>query len=101
GFVSPGQQAEVKVETFSFTRYGTLPATVSWVTQDAVNDEKRGAIFPATLRLERAVLDVNGKAVKLAPGMQVTAEVKTGRRRVIEYLLGPMQEALQGSAKER
>lgn len=101
GFVSAGQPAEVKVETFSFTRYGTLPATVSWVTQDAVNDDKRGAIFPATLRLERATLDVNGKAVKLAPGMQVTAEVKTGRRRVIEYLLGPVQEALQGSAKER
>lgn len=101
GFVSTGQPAEVKVETFSFTRYGTLPATVSWVTQDAVNDDKRGAIFPATLRLERAVMDVNGKAVKLAPGMQVTAEVKTGRRRVIEYLLGPVQEALQGSVKEQ
>lgn len=101
GFVSAGQKAEVKVETFSFTRYGTLPATVRWVTQDAVNDDKRGAIFPATLKLERAVLDVNGKAVKLAPGMQVTAEVKTGRRRVIEYLLSPVQEALQGSAKER
>ena len=101
GFVSAGQQAEVKVETFSFTRYGTLPATVSWVTQDAVNDEKRGAVFPATLRLGQATLDVNGKAVKLAPGMQVTAEVKTGRRRVIEYLLGPIQEALQRSAKER
>jgi hemolysin D len=74
---------------------------VSWVTQDAVNDEKRGAIFPATLRLERAVLEVNGKAVKLAPGMQVTAEVKTGTRRVIEYLLGPVQRATDESLKER
>ncbi len=40
----------MKLETFPFTRYGTVPATVSWVTADAVNDEKRGAIFPATLR---------------------------------------------------
>jgi hemolysin D len=101
GFVNTGQTAEVKVETFSFTRYGTVPATVTWVTADAVNDEKRGAIFPATLRMERAVLDVNGKPVKLTPGMQVTAEVKTGRRRVIDYLLSPVQESLHDSVKER
>jgi hemolysin D len=101
GFVTAGQAAEVKVETFSFTRYGTLPATVRWVTQDAVNDEKRGAIFPATLRLERDAIDVNGRAVKLAPGMQVTAEVKTGRRRVIDYLFGPLEAATAQSLKER
>jgi hemolysin D len=89
------------VETFSFTRYGTVPASVTWVTADAVNDEKRGAIFPATLRLDRADLDVNGKWVKLAPGMQVTAEVKTGRRRVLDDLLSPVKEALHDSAKER
>jgi hemolysin D len=74
---------------------------VRWVTQDAVNDEKRGAIFPATLRLERDAIDVNGRAVKLAPGMQVTAEVKTGRRRVIDYLFGPLEAATAQSLKER
>ncbi len=101
GFVNAGQTADVKVGTFSFTRYGTVPATVTWVTVDAVNDEKRGAIFPATRRMERAVLDVNGKPVKLSPGMQVTAEVTTGRRRVIDYLLSPVQESLHDSVKER
>jgi hemolysin D len=101
GFVTAGQAAEVKVETFSFTRYGTLPATVRWVTQDAVNDEKRGAIFPATLRLDRSAIEVNGKLMRLAPGMQVSAEVKTGRRRVIEFLLAPVQQAVSLSAKER
>lgn len=101
GFVGVGQKAEVKVETFSFTRYGTVPATVTWVTADAVNDEKRGAIFPATLRLDRSVIDVDGKLVKLAPGMVVTAEVKTGRRRVIDFLLSPVQRATSESMKER
>jgi hemolysin D len=101
GFVSAGQKAEVKVETFSFTRFGTVPATLTWVTGDAVTDEKRGAIFPATLRLERSSLDVDGKAVKLAPGMVVTAEVKTGKRRVIEYLLSPVQTAVNQSLGER
>jgi hemolysin D len=101
GFVSAGQKAEVKVETFSFTRYGTVPATLTWVTGDAVNDEKRGAIFPAMLRLERNSIAVDGKAVKLAPGMVVTAEVKTGRRSVIRFVLDPLHSTAGSSLVER
>ncbi len=101
GFVVPGQQAEIKLETFPFTRYGTVPATVSRVTQDAVQDEKRGAVFVVALRLDDASIDVDGKAVGLGPGMNVTAEIKTGRRRVIEYLLSPVEKAARESLKER
>ncbi len=101
GFVNVGQAAEVKLETFNFTRYGTVPAAVTWVTADAVNDEKRGAIFLATLRMSRNAIDIDGKPVRLAPGMQVTAEVKTGKRRVIDFLLSPLRESLLSSAKER
>lgn len=46
-----GQDAAIKLETFPFTRYGTVKTTVHKVTQDAVNDEKRGALFPVTLKL--------------------------------------------------
>jgi hemolysin D len=101
GFVNAGQKVEVKVETFNFTRYGTVPATVTWVTADAVTDEKRGALFPATLKLDRNVMDIDGKAVKLAPGMVVTAEIKTGRRRVIEFLLSPLRATTSESLGER
>ena len=101
GFVHAGQPAEVKVETFSFTRYGTVPAAVTWVSADAVNDDERGAVFPATLRLERAGLDIDGRSVKLAPGMAVTAEIKTGRRRVIDFLLSPLQDTANRSLRER
>ena len=71
------------------------------VTQDAVNDEKRGAIFPAKLKLTQTSIDVDGKQIKLAPGMNVTAEIKTGKRRVIEYLLSPIQRAGSESLRER
>ncbi len=101
GFVHAGQPAEVKVETFSFTRYGTVPAAVTWASADAVNDDERGAVFPATLRLERAGLDIDGRSVKLAPGMAVTAEIKTGRRRVIDFLLSPLQDTANRSLRER
>lgn len=54
--------------------------------------EMRGD-FPTTLKLKLATIDVDGKQIKLAPGMNITADIKTGKRRVIEYLLGPIQMA--------
>jgi hemolysin D len=101
GFVSAGQPAEIKLETIPFTRYGTVPATVAHLTADAVNDEKRGAIFPATLKLGQTHLNVDGKRITLAPGMNLSAEIKTGKRRVIDYLLSPVQRAADESMKER
>lgn len=101
GFVHTGQAAEIKLETFPFTRYGTLRATVQLVTADAVADEKRGAIFPARLLLATNRIVVDGRPVGLAPGMNVTAEIKTGKRRVLDYLLSPIQRAAGESLRER
>ena len=101
GFVGAGQVAAIKLETFPFTRYGTVPATVKSVVADAVNDEKKGAIFPAILSLQQATIDVDGKRINLSPGMNVTAEIKTGQRRVIEYLLSPIQRSVSESMGER
>lgn len=101
GFVNAGQPAEIKLETFPFTRYGTVPATVTRVSADAVNDEKRGALFPATLTLKATQIDVDGKQIRLSPGMNLTAEIKTGQRRVIEFLLSPIQRAGNESFRER
>ncbi len=101
GFVGAGQAAAIKLETFPFTRYGTVEAAVSKLTADAVNDDKRGAIFPATLTLARTHIDIDGKRIALSPGMNVTAEIKTGRRRVIDYLLSPVQRVANQSLGER
>jgi hemolysin D len=101
GFVNAGQPVRIKLETFPYTRYGTVPAHVASVTADAVNDEKKGAIFPATLVLERTAIDVDGKRIALSPGMNLSAEIKTGERRVIDYLLSPVQQAAHESLGER
>lgn len=101
GFVHSGQHAEIKLETFPFTKYGTVGAVVSRVTADAVSDEKRGALFPAVLAMDAKAIDVDGKRVRLAPGMNVTAEIRTGRRRVIEFLWSPVQRAGKESLRER
>jgi hemolysin D len=101
GFVRTGQAVTVKLETFPYTRYGTVEAQVLSITADAVQDEKRGAIFPASLVLGQAAIEVDGRRIKLAPGMNLTAEIKTGKRRVVDYLVRPITRALNESLKER
>lgn len=101
GFVRAGQDAAIKLETFPFTRYGSVNATVQRVSADAVTDEKRGAFFPATLVLHASRIDVDGHSVRLSPGMNLTAEIKTGERRVIEFLLSPVLKAGRESLRER
>ncbi len=71
GFVHAGQSAELKLETFPFTRYGTVSAGVHLVTADAVFDDKRGAVFPARLLLHADTLQIDGRPIRLTPGMNL------------------------------
>lgn len=102
GFVNPGQTAEIKLETFPYTVYGTVPAKVTVLGGDAVTDEKTGvSTYPATLTLGSRHMQVDGKAVAISPGMNVTAEIKTGQRRIIQFLLSPIVKAGTESLRER
>lgn len=101
GFVHAGQVVEIKVETFPFTKYGTLAGEMMDVSSDAIQDEKLGLVFAARVRLARDTLMVEGREVRLSPGMAVTVEVKTGKRRLIEYFLGPLLTYADESLRER
>ncbi|MCL2760390.1 MAG: HlyD family type I secretion periplasmic adaptor subunit [Desulfuromonadales bacterium] len=101
GFVKPGQEAEVKIETFQYTKYGTIHARVESVSHDAINDEKKGLIYSARVKLDKSDINVDGNKVALTPGMAVSVEIKTGRRRVIEYVLSPLIKHTSESLHER
>ena len=101
GFVKAGQTVEVKIETFPFTRYGTLTGSVTFVSNDAVNDEKKGLVFQARVKLDQTVIRVDERNVNLTPGMAVTAEIATGRRSVISYFLDPLRKTTNESLRER
>jgi hemolysin D len=101
GFVHAGQRAAVKVETFPFTRYGTLTGEIVQVSPDAIQDEKRGLVFAARVRLGQRQMQVEERAVNLSPGMAVVVEIKTGTRRVIEYFLSPLLQYGNESLRER
>ncbi|WP_431289164.1 HlyD family type I secretion periplasmic adaptor subunit [Roseateles chitinivorans] len=101
GFVRVGDAAAIKLEAFPFTRHGTLPATVTRVSPDAIDHEQLGPRFAVTLTLAARDIEVDGARVPLRPGMALSAEVRTGSRRVIGFLLSPLERAGSESLKER
>ena len=101
GFVKAGQRVEVKVDTFPFTRYGTIPGTVTFVSTDAVQDEKRGLVFQARVKLDKPAIRVDERDVSLTPGMAVTAEIATARRRIIDFFLDPVRKTAGEALIER
>ena len=120
GFVQAGQQVEIKVDTFNFTRYGLLHGEVLSVSQDSIVREKpqekaRGAgadegssepagqelSYAARISLDHTQMRVDDNLVNLIPGMAVTAEIKTGTRRIISYLLSPLLRYGHESLRER
>ncbi len=122
GFVQAGQEAEIKIDTFNFTRYGLLHGRVSSVSQDAVirerqqdrsddralgsqneTSEPKGQElnYSARISLDRTDMQIDDRAVKLSPGMAVTVEIKTGSRTILSYLLSPLLRYRQESLRER
>jgi hemolysin D len=112
GFVHEGEEAEIKIDTFDFTRYGLIHGKVQSVSQDAILRQKPGQmpddqrrtgdetqdsepegqelVYSARVSLEKTQMQVDDRWVNLSPGMAVTVEIKTGSRRVIQYLLSPL-----------
>ena len=126
GFVEAGQPAVIKVEAFPFTRYGTIDGTVVRVSRDAVDEREANAlsdpnasvrpqssataatpgrgqslVFPATIRIGRPSMLIEGKEIPLSPGMAVIVEIRTGQRRAIDYVLSPLREVAAGFGHER
>jgi hemolysin D len=122
GFVHPGQEAEIKVDTFNFTRYGLLQGQVLSVSQDAIirdqpqdrsGDRRQGMQndssepkgqelnYSARVSLDRTEMQIDDRMVNLSPGMAVTVEIKTGSRTILSYLLSPLLRYRQEILRER
>jgi hemolysin D len=124
GFVSPGQDATIKIESFPFTRYGTIDAKVTKVARDAIPEpdarqiegdparpsetktfagaqRTQNLVFPVTLTPARTTIEADGALVPLQPGMAVSVEVKTGSRRIIDYVFSPLVEVTSEAGRER
>jgi len=103
GHLRVGQSAIVKIETFDYTRYGHVDGTVQWVGADAITDQRLGPVYASrvTLKALETPNIVNGRRGKLAPGMNVTVDVRVTERRMIEYFLAPLLRYKEESLRER
>ncbi|MBR1270092.1 HlyD family type I secretion periplasmic adaptor subunit [Bradyrhizobium sp. AUGA SZCCT0222] len=117
GFIREGQPVRVKLEAFPFTDHGLVPGIVEGISRDAIDlsqsqsngpqrDEKNrpiqpGLVYAARIRLLETSIRVRDRKQALGPGLSVQAEIKTGQRRVIQYLLSPIMQALDEAGRER
>jgi hemolysin D len=101
GFIHEGQPVQVKVDAYDYTRYGTVPGRVARIARDAQQDDKRGLLYAVSVALDQSYLEVDGVQRPLGAGMAVNVEIKTGARRVVDYLLSPLQQHRSESLHER
>ncbi len=101
GFVRVDQDTEIKLEAFPFTKYGVIHGKVLSIDRDAVQDEKLGLVYPSRIAILSDKIFANSRFVPLSPGMGLTAEIKIGKRRVIEFLLAPLFRYKDESLRER
>jgi hemolysin D len=121
GFVEAGQEAEIKIEAYPFTRFGLARGVVTSLDRDAETltppSQKSGSkrasdateslheserlFYAARIKLTKSLSESEGKPLKLLPGMAVKAEILTGRRRIVDYLLSPLSEYRHDALRER
>ncbi|HHY71702.1 MAG TPA: HlyD family type I secretion periplasmic adaptor subunit [Bacillus bacterium] len=97
GFIEVGQLVDVKFDTFPFQKYGVIKGKVLSISPDAVEDEKIGLVYNIKVELEENTFTIRNKEVNISSGMTVSAEVKTGKRRIIEFFLSPILKNLKES----
>ena len=99
GYVKAGMPVTLKIDTFDFQKYGTVEGTVLQVAKNAENDEQLGPVFTVMVEPKSTELEVDGELTELQSGMTVTAEIKTGQRRLIEFFIYPIIQSLDESFK--
>jgi hemolysin D len=116
GFIREGQPVRVKLEAYPFTDYEIVPGVVESISRDAIDTSEPGAaeqrdrngrvvqpglVFTTRIRLLKRTIRVSGRNQLISPGLAVQAEIKTSDRRIIQYLLSPITQAIDEAGRER
>lgn len=92
GFISPGMDANVKVLTFDYTRFGSIPAKVVSISASSLkHDERSAPYFSVRLELDRESIERSTQNRPIHPGMSVVADIKLGKKTVMSFLLKPLR----------
>jgi len=101
GFVLPGMPVEIKVDAFNFQKFGTLKGKVREISPDAIEDKERGQLYRVMVSLDEEKLHMDNRDLQIYPGMAVSAEIKTRKKRIIDFFLEPFQTYKSEALRER
>jgi hemolysin D len=90
GFLAPGMDVSLKVDTFEFQKYGILEGRLLQVSKDSIEDQNLGLVYETYVKPLQTTLMVDGKATAISTGMSISAEIKVGKRRIIEFFIYPL-----------
>ncbi len=101
-FVRPGQPALIKVTAYDFSIYGGLEGEVQNISADSLVDQSTGETYYQVLvKTDQAELVRNGKRYAIIPGMVATADIMTGKKTILAYLMKPINKARNEALRER
>ncbi|WP_139412941.1 HlyD family type I secretion periplasmic adaptor subunit [Bartonella mastomydis] len=101
GFLEKGQRAYVKFSAFPPERYGVIYGTVMNVGATARHQQEINGVYAVLIKIDQDHITFNHQELKFIPGMTVTADVITSKRRLISYFFEPITKVLEQSLKER
>ena len=102
GFVYPDMPVEIKIDTFNFQKFGTLKGKVREISPDAIEDKERGPLYRVMVSLEEEKLHTtDNRELQVYPGMAVSAEIKTRKKRIIDFFLEPFATYKNEALRER
>lgn len=90
GFVKQGMSVQIKIDTFDFQKYGMIEGIVAKVPKDSIEDKDLGLIYEVLITPLTTSLDIDGSEQKISSGMSLSAEIKVGKRRIIEFFIYPI-----------
>lgn len=97
GYIKIGQPVSISFDTYDYQKYGKLLGEVSYISPDAFDDEQLGAVYLVRVKLPAGQRKGTYQNVDWHGGIQGTAEIKTGERRIINFFIEPVREHLEGS----
>jgi hemolysin D len=101
GFVKNNMPVLIKIDTFDFQKYGTLKGVIRNIAKHSIEDEKLGPVYEVFIDLLESRLMVEGQMVPVTSGMSLTAEIRVGERRIIEFFIYPLIKYLDEGIKVR
>ncbi|MEO0358398.1 MAG: HlyD family efflux transporter periplasmic adaptor subunit, partial [Pseudomonadota bacterium] len=101
GFVAEGDPVELKFEAFPFTKYGVVEGTLVSIGRSSEQADGQGAVFKAVVSLSTQTMNYQDQSTPFFPGMNVTADIKTGNRRILEFFIAPLLRYRDEAFRER